>query len=90
MKKANLFVLLILVFVLAFAYKTLAGEQKIAPSYVNVQVSEGDSLWGIASAYPHEGMDIRSYIQEIKKVNNLRSDVLVNGNYLIIPVYARQ
>lgn len=54
--------------------------------YESIRIHEGDTLWGIADQYRTEGMDIRSYVQEIRSLNQLSSDQIYEGEYLIIPI----
>lgn len=52
----------------------------------SVQIMEGDSLWSLASQYyTEEYSSITDYIEEIKRMNGLSSDVLYEGNYLLVP-----
>ena len=52
------------------------------PEYEKIVVSKGDTLWSIASEL---NGDIRENIYEIKKINNLTSDLIIAGKTLIIP-----
>ena len=54
-------------------------NRDIAEIYIN----EGDTLWGIAQQYKPNFMDIREYIHEIQKLNNL--DNLYAGD--VIQIY---
>lgn len=60
----------------AYGYKERA--------YKVVRVYKGDTLWEIAGKY-NKGDDIRRYIYEIKKVNNLSNSEIHIGEYLLIP-----
>lgn len=54
----------------------------------SIYIEDGDTLWDIASRYYTEDCrNIRSYIKEIKKCNNLTSDQIHAGKYLIVPYY---
>jgi len=76
-------IILAILIVFAFLYVTSAyGYKEI--SYDNVYVKKGDTLWDIAEKYKQSG-DIREYIKEIKKINNLESDTIFEGDVLIIP-----
>lgn len=56
----------------------------------SICIEKDDSLWSIASAnYSNYFGSIDDYIQEIKQVNNLQSDTVHTGNYLVIPYYAQ-
>ena len=52
--------------------------------YETVRISEGDTLWDIASRY-HANGDIRKYIYEIKSLNGLEDSFIVSGDTLKIP-----
>lgn len=54
----------------------------------SVMIEEGDTLWDIAvSNYTEEYSSISSYIDQIKECNNITSDTIHTGMYLIIPYY---
>lgn len=70
-----------------------AKEPASEIQYKVVEVEEGDSLWSIAkdnmSSEPDSSgfTDIYQYIHEIKKCNNMRSNQINAGCYLMIPYY---
>ncbi|HHW00778.1 MAG TPA: LysM peptidoglycan-binding domain-containing protein [Clostridiaceae bacterium] len=76
-------ILLAILVVFAFLCVTSVYGYK-ETSYDNVYVKKGDTLWDIAEKYKQRG-DIREYIKEIKKINNLESDIIFEGDVLIIP-----
>ncbi|MEW4370027.1 LysM peptidoglycan-binding domain-containing protein [Paenibacillus kandeliae] len=51
----------------------------------HVIVSDGDSLWAIASQYKAPDADIRDYIAEIRDENNLSTSEIQSGDILVIP-----
>lgn len=51
--------------------------------YEDIIVSEGDTLWSIASKI--DG-DINKNIYEIKKINNLQSSIIYVGQELQVPI----
>lgn len=54
----------------------------------SVEIKSGDTLWDIASRYySDEFEDMNDYIKEIKKVNNMPTDKIIEGNYIIVPYY---
>ena len=89
MNKLKIVAISTLFFICAIAFSSVIAEQKIEPSYVNVQIFDGDSLWSIAAEHPHEGMSMPRYIEEIKRVNGIQSDKIIAGRYLVVPVYIR-
>ena len=62
-----------------------AAANKQSITYTSVRIAEGESLWSIAQAN-YSGGDIVSYIDEIKALNDLHTDDLKAGSYLILPI----
>lgn len=54
--------------------------------FVEVVVSPGDTLWGIALEFS-EGKDPRSIVYDIKRFNKLESGFIRVGQVLKVPVY---
>ncbi len=54
-------------------------------TFTNIKVEKGDTLWDLAKEY-NGGGDIRSYIHEIQKVNNLSDSDIFEGDILKMPV----
>lgn len=60
-------------------------REKIVTS---VKIERGQSLWSIASQYiTDEYKDMNTYIEEIKASNGLTSDIIHEGQYIIVPYY---
>lgn len=56
--------------------------------YTSVAIKEGDTLWSIAQEYMcSEYDDVNDYIKDIKQINNLHSDTIHAGGYLMVPYY---
>ena len=72
--------LLIQAATMAFSY--IPEESR---EYKTVVVSSGDTLWSIASEYASG--DVRSKIKDIKKFNNLKTNVLCIGDHINVPLY---
>lgn len=53
------------------------------PSYKVIRVQKGDTLWSIAQKFNKRG-DIRKYIYDIKKLNNLSSSEIFEGDELMV------
>ena len=79
------------VFTICLSYSVSAKEgqstrQKLVKS---VYIENGDCIWNIAMEYFQvENENIESYVNEIKRCNNLSSDKIYAGQNLIIPYYA--
>ena len=57
--------------------------------YTSITVSSEDTLWSIAEKYmDNEHYEsVNEYIQEVKNVNHLKSDIITYGEHLVIPYY---
>ena len=85
---------LFLIFVFAIFFFFLSSNTKTsahvdATKHVcSVVIQDGDTLWSIANTY-HTELDgsIDDYVSEIKETNDITSDVIHEGNYLLIPYY---
>lgn len=73
--------LMISIFTSVFA-SNVQGYREPKTSTITVQ--SGDSLWSIALKYKEKG-DIRKYIYDIKKLNNLDNSNIYAGQEIIIP-----
>ncbi|MFM9326757.1 LysM peptidoglycan-binding domain-containing protein [Paenibacillus mesotrionivorans] len=63
---------------------TVAFKQPSKTVYT-VDVCPGDTLWGIAASHLPEGESVRSYINKIKKTNNLKNSDIRAGQILVLP-----
>lgn len=58
------------------------------PHYTSILIENGDSLWSIASRYASmTHMDVREYVEELKRINRLTTDRIHAGHYLIVVYY---
>lgn len=56
--------------------------------YTSIQIESGDTLWTIAEEYMcSEYDDVNDYINDVKQINNLHTDVIHAGAYLLVPYY---
>ena len=59
--------------------------------YTSIYIEPGDTLTSIAKEYQtEEYSNLLEYIEEIKYVNNLHSDKITAGCYLLIPHYVEK
>ena len=56
-------------------------------SFIAIEIQEGDTLTSIAREYAISAAQYPDYIDEVKCINNLKSDTIHTGCYLMIPVY---
>lgn len=54
-------------------------------AYKSIEIKAGDSLWSIADEYMTENFDdTADYVMELKRLNNLTSDTIHAGQYLLV------
>lgn len=57
--------------------------------YTSILVEKGDTLWGIAEKYmTEEYKSTQEYIDEVLEINDMNTNIIVDGTYLLIPYYA--
>lgn len=93
-KKINKKVLIIIIFTLLIAICIFSNNSysNVKISYKTIFTSKGDTLWSIAeneinnnNYYSNE--DIRKVVFELKKINNLDTNIIPEGVELKIPIY---
>ncbi len=95
-KVSILVFLLLMLFTCSFVFKAFmmsgtdvhAGIPLSDIKYKVVEINYGDTLWSIARDNMNPGYDsINAYISDIMDCNQMTSDRLTTGGYLMIPYY---
>ena len=73
-----------LIIMMIFNYINVPEYEK---TYQKIIICEDDTLWDIAEEYKKPNQDIREYIYEIKKLNNMESAAIYEGQELTIIIY---
>lgn len=79
--------IILVTLVVAGITQTLHNDWKDEYTTTEVYVQRGDTLWSIAENYVPDNVDIREYIYEVRKLNNMASANINAGD--IITVYER-
>ena len=59
--------------------------------YREIEVQYGDSLWSIAEEYGGDHYKTSlEYIKEVKNINHMHTDVIKEGQKLIVPYYSSE
>lgn len=67
------------------AKHTQAAQRGTRTTYKSICISGGDSLWSIAQEY--RGIEnTADFVEELKDLNNLSSDRIQTGSYILVPV----
>lgn len=88
----TLTVILICTFVLSIfitVRHTQAAQRGTQTTYESIRIQGGDSLWSIAQKY-HGMKDIADFVEELRVLNDLSSDRIQSGSYLLVPVTSVQ
>jgi hypothetical protein len=86
-------VAIVAVSILVISFSSQANDMEHQPSYKyfkSVQIEKGDTLWSIAKEnidYTHY-RNTSEYVKEVRKMNSLTSDNIIEGNYIIVPYYS--
>lgn len=84
-------IVLCVIFIGVITEKTVASASttKDEKCVMSIRIDKGDTLWGIAKeniTSHYESID--EYIEEIMECNSLTSDIIHEGQFLIIPYYS--
>lgn len=81
--------ILTLLFVGGTVSAWVGNDDAYAKSTVSAQayvvVTQGDTLWSIASSHAAKGQDLREYVFQIRKLNNLKNVTIHEGQKLLLP-----
>ena len=96
MRKFMITCVAVMVFASVFLGRTMLtsmAKEENAPTryYKSVEIQEGDSLWGLAKEYREGGtLSAREYVEELKRMNNLKEDTIHTGQYLTVLYFAAE
>ncbi|NLM09564.1 MAG: LysM peptidoglycan-binding domain-containing protein [Clostridiaceae bacterium] len=84
--KNRFFTVLFLMFtvIIFFVGSVISSGKNVNKEYKTITVRQGDTLWDIASKHCGK-MEIRQYIYQIKKVNNLDDAIIYVGQKINLP-----
>ncbi len=86
----GIFIVSIMILSLSIISTKVTAEKFVTreKSVTSIKIEKGYSLWSIASQYiTEEYDDMNTYIEEIMNSNGLTSEVIHEGNYIIVPYY---
>ena len=81
-KKRFILAIMILIALIITLFSNCSAVKKVETE--DLVVSTGDTLWSIACEYKKDGQDVREYIYELRKLNNLENCTIYPGQELKI------
>ncbi len=75
-------VITILTIVVITLFSKCSATKKVETE--EITVSAGDTLWSISCEYKKTGQDVRSYLYELRKLNELNDCIIYPGQVLKI------
>ncbi|MBR5297522.1 MAG: LysM peptidoglycan-binding domain-containing protein [Parabacteroides sp.] len=63
------------------------ADEMVIETYRSEVIQPGETLWSLAEEYRLPDMPIEEYIKEVRRINQMSSNELVSGEYLILPIY---
>ena len=76
--------LLIILITMIVSFSNAHSMQEDA--YIEYRVGEGDNLWKISDYYSPGQMDIRQFIYEIQKLNDMKTGAIYENDIIKIPL----
>ena len=55
--------------------------------YTSIEVEHNDTLWSLEERYNNGTEDRDTYINNIKQLNNMRTDIITEGRYILLYYY---
>lgn len=83
----GIFTIIFIIIVSFICLNQLFNKEEIKSTEMQYTVSKGERLWDIAEQYKRPDQDIREYIYEIKKLNNMENSTIYEGQELTIIIY---
>lgn len=76
------------IFIIGGIRKVFANDNiHYEKTFITIEIQPGDTLSSIAEEHAVTDMEYRTYIEEVKEINNLKSETIHAGCYLLVPEY---
>ena len=74
------------VLIITMSISSLTNAQSTKSTYT-LCVASGDTLWEIARSSNTKDKDLRKVVDDIMKINNMRSTKIKSGDIIEVPIY---
>jgi hypothetical protein len=83
----SFYIVFIMSILTVFIFACLNSENRINNDYVQIQLSNGDTLWEVSEKFASQhGLDTYEFIKWVEDKNNINGNRLLTGQILYIPV----
>lgn len=83
----NIVTLIFIIIITFMCLNSIFDKEEVITKEIQYTVSKGERLWDIAEQYKRPGQDIREYIYEIRKLNNMENATIYEGQEITIIIY---
>lgn len=83
----SILITIFMVIVMCICISSVFANKEVETTEVTYTVSKGETLWSIAERYKQDNQDPRDYIYKVKKLNNMTSATIYEGQVITILVH---
>ena len=65
-------------------FSSAKNDEEFETYYKSIVIETGDSLWNIAEEFKTDDVSTMEYVKELKNLNNLTSDMIHEGQHLVV------
>ena len=66
---------------------TVRADETQDYTYKSIKIVNDDTLWSIAKEYCPKSVSMNDYMNMVRETNGISTEHIVEGNYLLIPVF---
>lgn len=86
LRKTSLMIIFTLIITFGVNFMSSSANTGNNTEFIKITVKTGDSLWLLAEKHDNNKIDLRKFVYQIKKVNNI-GDTIYPGQEILIPIY---
>ena len=87
LKKGHLLHAILLIMILGTIMVNASDTKQPDKYYTSVMIEQHDTLWSLESQYNNGAEDRDTYINNIKQLNHMSNDTIIDGSYILLYYY---
>ena len=87
LKKRHLLHRILLIMILGTIMVNASDTKQTDKYYTSVMIEQHDTLWSLESQYNNGAEDRDTYINNIKQLNHMSNDTIIDGSYILLYYY---